>query len=89
MPRNNNFRHQRYSADLPNSDFAILRPEPPRGNAQVVRERWADVGQSLEKSDVASIYLVHGTFAGTDALGLIREMGRLLPGIGRTMQDLV
>lgn len=39
--------------------------------------RWA--GETLHAAGVRAVYLVHGTFAGTDALGLIRATTWLLP----------
>jgi hypothetical protein len=38
------------------------------------------VGEALRAAGVGAIYLVHGTFAGTDALGLIRGVTRFTPG---------
>jgi hypothetical protein len=35
------------------------------------------VGDAFRQADVRAIYLVHGTFVGADALGLIREVARV------------
>jgi hypothetical protein len=35
------------------------------------------VGNAFRQADVRAIYLVHGTFVGADALGLIREVARV------------
>ncbi|MCA9221631.1 MAG: hypothetical protein KDA71_14970, partial [Planctomycetales bacterium] len=37
------------------------------------------VGQRLRAAQVRAIYLVHGTFVGTDALGLLAELERVWP----------
>jgi hypothetical protein len=39
------------------------------------------VGQTLRQRDVTRIYLVHGTFVGHDAGGLIGELARFMPGV--------
>ncbi|MEO8498316.1 MAG: hypothetical protein ABI614_24910, partial [Planctomycetota bacterium] len=35
------------------------------------------VGRSFRAADVQAIYLVHGSFVGADALGLLREVARV------------
>lgn len=40
------------------------------------------VGAAFRRSGVAGVYLVHGTFVGTDALGVLTELGRVLPAVG-------
>lgn len=44
------------------------------------------VGRVLHKAGVSDIYLVHGTFAGTDASGFIGELARLFPKGGRFLR---
>ena len=51
-----------------------------------LRERMRHVGRALTAAGVGAIYLVHGTFAGTDALGLIRGITRLSPGARRPLE---
>ena len=36
-----------------------------------------EVGAAFRRANVAAIYLVHGTFVGPDALGLVREIARI------------
>jgi hypothetical protein len=48
----------------------------------------SQVGQVYRKAGVAAIYLVHGTFVGLDALGLLGELGRMFPSTSRTMQQI-
>lgn len=51
------------------------------------------VGEALRASNVAAVYLSHGTFAGDDAFGLIGELGRLFPtasdAMRRVIKDLI
>jgi hypothetical protein len=55
--------------------------------------RMQAVGDALRASNVAAIYLVHGTFAGIDALGILTELARWYPPcretIGRIAKQLV
>lgn len=37
------------------------------------------MGERLRDANVGAIYLVHGTFAGFDALGMLAELGRVYP----------
>jgi hypothetical protein len=46
------------------------------------------VGQALQEARVGAVYLMHGTFAGTDALGLLRAVGRLAPGARAPLERL-
>ena len=41
------------------------------------------VGAALDAAGVAAIYLVHGTFVGPDALGVLAELARVFPKAGR------
>jgi hypothetical protein len=44
------------------------------------------VGQSLRNAGVAAIYLIHGTFIGPDALGLLANLARIAPGLADTLR---
>ena len=45
-------------------------------------------GEAFHRAGVAAIYLLHGTFAGDDAIGLFQLIGRLLPGTDDTLRRL-
>jgi hypothetical protein len=45
-------------------------------------------GDALRAAGVGAIYLVHGTFAGTDALGLFSALGRVFPGAAKLLRGL-
>jgi hypothetical protein len=47
------------------------------------------VGEALEEAGVGAIYLVHGTFVGTDALGVVAELARLFPKAGKSVRRLI
>ncbi|MAT72089.1 MAG: hypothetical protein CMJ58_21495 [Planctomycetaceae bacterium] len=46
----------------------------------------APCGRAFAQAGVAGIYLTHGTFAGNDALGLVTEIARFAPGLGRALR---
>jgi hypothetical protein len=46
-------------------------------------------GGSLCASGVAAVYLVHGTFLGDDALGILGELARVLPTAGKAVRRIV
>jgi len=48
----------------------------------------ASVGQVYRAAGVRAVYLVHGTFAGNDPVGLLRVVQRVAPGAGRRLQQL-
>ncbi len=45
-------------------------------------------GDAMRAANVGAIYLVHGTFAGNDALGLFTALGRILPGAAKVLRGL-
>jgi len=47
------------------------------------------VGTALRQAGVATVYLAHGTFVGADALGILAELVRALPGAGPAIRRVV
>jgi len=89
MPRNNRFRHQAYDLEPPQARFELLAPAPPPLPASAAFEtRMRRVGETLRRAGVKAIYLLHGTFAGTDALSLFREISRLWPAVADQLSRL-
>ncbi len=82
MPRHNNFRHQVYSAEPPAFAPEFLTLPPPPEDPEERLRRMKAVGDCYRAAGVRAIYLVHGTFTGTDALGFARLIGHLAPGAG-------
>ena len=80
MPGPNRFRHQAYLAEPDPSSFELLSPPlPPPMASEVSRCRLKTIGEAFRRAGVRAIYLLHGTFVGTDALGLIRGIARQWP----------
>lgn len=86
--RMNNFRHQAYTSDSAHACFELLRPElPPLPGADDYADRLAKVGDRFSKLRVTTIGLMHGTFVGTDAFGMIRQIRRLAPGLSSKLME--
>ena len=63
------------------------RTRPPAVGSEAYRRRMQDVGTAFRAADVVRIYLIHGTLAGTDALGLLSELERLFPTAGDRLRQ--
>ncbi|MFK8114464.1 MAG: hypothetical protein AB8B91_19835 [Rubripirellula sp.] len=51
-------------------------------------EALPDIAKTLRANDVRAILLVHGTFAGNDIFGLVREVTRLSPRLAGKMREI-
>ena len=47
------------------------------------------VGAALRRAGVAAVYLVHGTFVGSDALGVLAELARVFPSAGNAVRRVI
>lgn len=87
MPLNNRFRHQTYECGPPDCVVRYLQPAPPpRCGSEEYARRMKAVGATLRRARVAAIYLVHGTFLGPDALGVLADLSRVAPGFAETIR---
>jgi hypothetical protein len=86
LPKKNCFRHQRYSAAVPDAPYEIVCPSaPPPVDSPEFADALRTAGERFRRAGVAAIYLIHGTFAGTGAW--TGQLQRLLPGLGRTLRQ--
>ena len=86
MALESKFLHQAYSRELPSDcRLTYLSPSPSAESVNDVygRRRSADLAK---RAGVSAILLVHGTFAGNDALGVVRKLSRIWPDVGRTLR---
>ena len=84
------FRHQDYSTTPPISPHHLLSPEsyPPVGSDEF-RERMQQVGAAFRTAGVEAVYLVHGSFVGPDALGILAELARVFPSAGTAVRRVI
>ncbi|MGE3316208.1 MAG: hypothetical protein AB7O26_13915 [Planctomycetaceae bacterium] len=80
MPVANRFRHQTYTDATPAAPFEmIVAGEQPAAGSVEFRARMRAAGDQFRACGIETIYLVHGTFVGGDALGLWTELARFVP----------
>ena len=87
MPPGNGFRHQVYGYDPARDTYALLAAPAPVDDAAWIEQGLGPLGGLLRRAGVRSIWLMHGTFAGTDAVGLFRMLARLVPGSARRLAE--
>lgn len=89
MPANNAFHHQCYASEPPTASWHLIRArEPPEPGSADYERAMARAGETYRAAGVRAIWLVHGTFAGDDAMGLIRLMERVMPASARRLRQL-
>ena len=87
MPADNRFRHQQYCTGPPARPWFLVTPGdlPPLGSDEF-RTRMNDAGRAIAEAGVAAILLAHGTFVGSDALGILAGFERFVPGAGGSLR---
>ena len=88
------FRHQLYKDEPRTLAPRHLSPrQPPLVESNEWTSSLNEAAARLSAGGVRLVYLLHGTFAGTDSLGLLRELGRFFPalrdGLARIAKRLV
>ena len=78
MPIDNAFRHQVYSDGPPATEYEVCRPT----DVEDLHDIGDPAGPSLRNAGVQGVVLVHGTFTGNDALGLVRGLESMFPTAG-------
>jgi len=87
MPTQNQFRHQAYDSGPPAAAYEILRPALPQPiDSEQFQQNLRQAGQMYREAGVQAIYLMHGTFVGTDASGWIRKLRRIWPSAGTAIE---
>ena len=69
------------------SGTCFSRSRPPESGSAEYEQLMASVGEAYRAAGVRAIYLVHGTFAGDDPVGLIRIVERVAPGSARRLRQ--
>lgn len=86
MPNKNHFRHQQYKASEPKTPwrqiYADFPPQPDTTDFSACRNRF---DKSISRH-IDAIYLVHGTFAGNDALGWFSQLEKVMPAAGPVLK---
>ena len=89
MPRHNHFQNQIYRSP-PAAEYELVLPgTPAHPDTEAFVQRMRCAGRRLQEARVSAIYLVHGTFAGNDGLGLVRQFAALAPAFKEVMERSV
>ncbi len=89
MPAKNRFRHQPYHAASPVVSFEVLDdPQPVHPSAPDFHDRLIAACEPYQNANLAAVYLIHGTFAGNDALGTLTELQRFAPGLAERLRGI-
>lgn len=88
MPVKNHFQHQRLTADEPEAPWsATAAPFPAQLGDPAFKDSIDRFIASIEQH-IDSLWLVHGTFVGNDALGIFGQIERAIPALGPTLKLL-
>ena len=89
MPIANRFRHQEYTDQPPVATYRTLAAGPPIDpKGDEFARQLHGTGEKLRAANVGAIYLVHGTFVGPDAWGVLRQIARLVPRAAEAVQTI-
>ncbi len=88
MPAKNHFQHQRLTADEPEAPWStITTPFPAQLGDRAFKDSIERFISSIQER-IDSLWLVHGTFVGNDALGIFGQIERAIPALGPTLKLL-
>ena len=82
------FPYHNYQNHLAQGAYRIVASSQARPIEDPQPSDVSGVGTRLRKAGVSEIILVHGTFAGNDVLGLVREVARLSPQMASALKSL-
>ena len=74
------FPHHNYKYAVNEGRHEFIPSSHAAGIEKPTADDVPEVGTKLRKAGVSRVMLIHGTFAGDDVLGLMRELRRVLPG---------
>lgn len=90
MVRGSLFPHQHYTDTAPTSAPRLLAPRSyPLVGSDEFATRMQAVGNAYRAAGVRQIILAHGTFVGTDALGMLADLARLFPAASQTLREVI
>jgi hypothetical protein len=89
MPTENHFRHQPYHPATPEAPFEVFdAPAPTDPSTTEFNDSLVAACQPWGKANVAGVLLIHGTFVGNDALGILTELRRVAPGLSEGLRKI-
>ena len=88
MPIKNHFRHCDYTSERPKAPWRLVEAEYPGQEGTAAFDRSAANFRDAIAGEIDAIWLVHGTFAGNDALGWFGQLERLVPAAGPVLKNV-
>ncbi len=88
MPAKNHFQHQHLTADQPDASWSTIAAAFPTQPGDAAFEHSIKRFVSTIQRQLDSLWLVHGTFVGNDALGIFGQIERAIPTLGPTLKLL-
>jgi len=82
------FPHHNYKYPVDEGKHEFISASQAVGINKPAPSDVPQIGVKLREAGVSRIMLVHGTFAGDDVLGLMRELRRVLPGAADALKAL-
>lgn len=82
------FPHHNYQHDVDEGNHEFVPASQAAGIDTPSVSDVPKVGAKLRDAGVSRVMLIHGTFAGDDVLGLMRELRRFLPGAADSLKSL-
>lgn len=88
MPTKNHFQHCSYSSERPEAPWRLVNADfPAQPGTEAFKKNVADFREAIA-DQLDAIWLVHGTFAGNDALGWFGQLERLAPSAGSALKNV-
>lgn len=88
MTTEQSFPHHNYQYAVDAGEHQFISRTIATGQETVYPLDLVEIGSSLRLCNVKRVVLLHGTFAGNDILGLMRELARVLPGTADSLKSL-
>lgn len=82
------FPHHTFDNDTPTGAYQLIGADEAAPVIDSQQVNLDAVATTLRDADVKAIVLVHGTFAGDDVIGVVREVSRFLPGLANKLNQV-
>ena len=82
------FPHHNYQQRLDEGEYEFISADQATGVEDLAAVDIANAAQTLRDANVRQLMVIHGTFAGNDILGLMRELNRVLPDAADALKSL-
>ena len=85
MSQHNQFAHQSYDNVEPTCPYFLIDGCIDEGTAA---DRMRDAGKRLVRNRVKKLFLIHGTFVGNDAFGILEHLSSVVPSLSADLREI-